>query len=76
MFYLLIGIVIAVPFYGQVPWAFRSKLPRREQSRLQTHIGATESVSLCGQMRSWRRFWNSKQRYGVAESKRCTSQRV
>ena len=29
-----------------------------EQSGLQTHIAATESVTLCVRRKSWRRSWN------------------
>jgi hypothetical protein len=44
MFYLLVGFVVAVSFHGHVPQAFRSKLPKGEQSGLWTRM-ATENVS-------------------------------
>jgi hypothetical protein len=38
------------------------------QSGLQTHIAATEGATLCTQMKSWQRFLNSNQRFGVSEN--------
>jgi len=48
---------------GWVTAASQRWIVKGERSGLQTRTATTESVTLCGRMKSSRRFWNWKERF-------------